>query len=80
MTEPSPPTKASAPVDAAPVTEVGDGVTEHDVARRAFFKDFGRQAITTVGQVAGMANIVSRPGTSAAASLLGKEPWDLLEQ
>lgn len=71
MTEPSPPTKASAPVDAAPVTEVGDGVTEHDVARRAFFKDFGRQAITTVGQVAGMADIVSRTGTSAAASLLG---------
>ena len=42
-----------------------------DVARRAFFKEFGRQAVTTVGQVAGMANIVSRTSTSAAVNLLG---------
>jgi len=43
----------------------------HDVARRAFFKEFSRQALTTVGHVAGMANVVSQASSSAATSLLG---------
>jgi methylthioribose-1-phosphate isomerase len=44
---------------------------QHDAERRAFFFQFGKQAVTTVGQVAGMANVVSRTSSTAAASLLG---------
>lgn len=45
--------------------------THHDPARRAFFKQFSRQALTTVGQVAGMADIVGRTTSTAANTLLG---------
>jgi methylthioribose-1-phosphate isomerase len=45
--------------------------TDHDPARRAFFKAFGRQAVTTVGQVAGLADALGMGPTLAAANLLG---------
>ncbi|MFV2064697.1 MAG: hypothetical protein ACC726_14485, partial [Chloroflexota bacterium] len=41
------------------------------MARRAFFFEFGKQAVNAAGQVAGMANIVSRTSGAAATSLLG---------
>jgi methylthioribose-1-phosphate isomerase len=44
---------------------------DHDAARRAFFRQFGRQAVSTAGQVAGMATIVNRVTGNAVASLLG---------
>jgi methylthioribose-1-phosphate isomerase len=44
---------------------------DHDAARRAFFREFGRQAVTTVGQIAGVADMVNRASGSAAAGLLG---------
>jgi methylthioribose-1-phosphate isomerase len=44
---------------------------DHDPARRAFFRQFGRQAVTTAGQVAGMADIVGRTTGGATAGLLG---------
>ncbi len=47
--------------------------TEHDPARRAFFFEFGKQAVTAVGQVAGMADLVGRT-TGGMASLLGLDP------
>ncbi|CAN5435483.1 hypothetical protein BH24CHL9_BH24CHL9_07570 [soil metagenome] len=43
---------------------------EHDPERRAFFRELGRQAITTVGHVAALTDVMGR-GTAAAASLLG---------
>ena len=46
------------------------GVSPHDAARRAFFFEFGKQAVTAVGQVAAMADIVGRTSSTAAASLL----------
>ena len=52
---------------------VGDPAAsvDHDASRRAFFRQFGREAVTTLGQVAGMAGMVNRASGSAAASLLG---------
>jgi methylthioribose-1-phosphate isomerase len=46
-------------------------VPDHDASRRAFFRQFGRQAVTTVGQVAGLADMVNRASGVAAAGLLG---------
>ena len=37
----------------------------HDAERRAFFFQFGKQAVTAVGQVAGMADIVGRTSSGA---------------
>jgi methylthioribose-1-phosphate isomerase len=62
-------TATSSPDDAAPhrpATPHG-----HDPARRAFIRQFGRQAATTVGQVAGMADVVSRTTAGATAGLFG---------
>lgn len=57
----------------AQLTTVGPSAAhpDHDLARRAFFRQFGRQAVTTVGQVAGMADIVGRTTGTATAGLLG---------
>jgi len=52
-------------VDDAPDEEV------YDPARRAFFLQFGKQAVSAVGQVAGMADLVSRTSTGVATELLG---------
>jgi methylthioribose-1-phosphate isomerase len=53
----------------------GDGGTtpapDHDVGRRAFFRSFSRQAIVTVGQVAGIADVMTRGTTAAAVGLAG---------
>lgn len=67
------PAEPTAPDPAAPVAPAVSGPpsARHDPARRAFFREFGRQALTTVGQVAGMADIVGRTGSAAAANLLG---------
>jgi methylthioribose-1-phosphate isomerase len=42
-----------------------------DPARRAFFLEFGKQAVSAVGQVAGMADMASRSATAVAGELLG---------
>jgi hypothetical protein len=56
-------------------TDAPDGAAtlspDHDASRRAFFRQFGKEAVTTLGQVAGMAGMVNRVSGSAAASLLG---------
>ena len=44
---------------------------DHDQERRAFFRQFGRQALVTVGQVAGVADMVRSIPSSTAANLLG---------
>ena len=67
---------AVAAVTQPPASDTGrrtPGPPEPDVdpERRAFFLEFGKQAVVTVGQVAGMANIVGRTSSSAAANLLG---------
>jgi methylthioribose-1-phosphate isomerase len=59
----------AAPVEAAAAT--GPQVPSHDAARRAFFRELGRSALTTVGQVAGLADVMGRGTTAAAAGLLG---------
>ncbi|MEX1294749.1 MAG: hypothetical protein AB1Z67_01125 [Candidatus Limnocylindrales bacterium] len=43
----------------------------YDPARRAFFFQFGRQAASAAGQVAGMADIVGRTSSALAGELLG---------
>lgn len=77
----SSPTDGPEPQD--PVSETLSGTPEapgpaaspptsaHDAERRAFFFQFGKQAVTAVGQAAGMADIVGRTSSSVAASLLG---------
>ena len=42
-----------------------------DTERRAFFFQFGRQAVSAVGQVAGMADAASRTASAMAGELLG---------
>ena len=66
----------SAPGDAVP--EPGQDVepaapvpSDHDAGRRQFFRLFGKQAIQTVTQVAGVASAVSQMPTNAAAGLMG---------
>jgi methylthioribose-1-phosphate isomerase len=53
----------------------GDDATppapDHNVGRRAFFRSFSRQAIVTVGQVAGIADVMTRGTTAAAVGLAG---------
>ena len=44
---------------------------DHDTGRRQFFRLFGKQAIQTVTQVAGVASAVSQMPTNAAAGLMG---------
>jgi methylthioribose-1-phosphate isomerase len=60
---------SSGPIDLAQAP--GSGTPAHDPARRAFIRQFGRQAATTVGQVAGMADVMSRTTAGATAGLLG---------
>jgi methylthioribose-1-phosphate isomerase len=45
--------------------------SDHDTGRRQFFRLFGKQAIQTVTQVAGVATAVSQMPTNAAAGLMG---------
>jgi methylthioribose-1-phosphate isomerase len=42
-----------------------------DPARRAFFFELGKQAVSAVGQVAGMADMASRSASAVAGELLG---------
>ena len=60
---------SAAPDEAA--AAAGPEVPTHDAARRAFFRELGRSALTTVGQVAGLADVVGKGTTAAAAGLLG---------
>jgi methylthioribose-1-phosphate isomerase len=62
----------------APATAVGPSQSPpagqvHDATRRAFFLEFGKQAVTAVGQVAGMADLVGRASGGSVAGLLGLE-------
>lgn len=79
---PTPAGAGSAPEGPAPaarsdVSEPSDpeprptAASDHDAERRAFFLQFGKQAVTAVGQAAGMADIVGRTSSGVAASLLG---------
>jgi methylthioribose-1-phosphate isomerase len=63
---------APEPLAPEPVTPSQRPPDEHDPERRAFFRELGRQAITTVGHVAALSDVMGR-GTAAAASLLGVE-------
>jgi len=64
--EPEPQSAPSASADATSAAE-----TAHDASRRAFFFEFGKQAATAAGQVAGMTDLVSRTSGGGIASLLG---------
>ena len=55
----------------APTASSAAPIVDHDASRRAFFRQFGKQAVTAAGQVAGMANILNRTTSAAAANLLG---------
>jgi methylthioribose-1-phosphate isomerase len=75
---PPSPAEAALPADAAPVAEPAPSAgaatqaeVEHDASRRAFFFEFGKQAVTAAGQVAGMTDLVSRTSGGGIASLLG---------
>ncbi len=57
------------PLDGA--VEPQPGKAEHDPGRRAFFFEFGKQAVTAAGQVAGMADLVGRSSGGSVANLLG---------
>ncbi len=79
----TPPQDAKPPDDAVDSSSQGEespgrhprppATRQHDPARRAFFFEFGKQAVTAVGQVAGMADIVSR-SSGGVAGLLGLGP------
>jgi len=56
--------------ESADPSAVSDEVA-HDPTRRAFFFQFGKQAASAVGQVAGMADLVSRASSDVAGELLG---------
>jgi methylthioribose-1-phosphate isomerase len=62
---------ADAPATKVAATGAASAADASDpgVGRRAFFRTFGRQAIQTVGQVAGIADVVTKGTTTAAASL-----------
>jgi methylthioribose-1-phosphate isomerase len=78
-------TEARSPADSNGPAAVPDGpetaaadaaehdAAEHDATRRAFFFQFGKEAVTAVGQVAGMAGIVGRTSSGLASELLGLE-------
>lgn len=72
--EAAPPAADDAATPAADVAAAPDADQEqHDPARRAFFFQFGKQAVSAVGQVAGMANVVGRTSSAMANELLGLE-------
>ncbi len=80
MATPSTPSSGTDPqdpqtsADAAEAPEQPEGGVEppaHDPARRAFFFQFGKQAASAAGQVAGMADIVGRTSSALAGELLG---------
>lgn len=66
-------TSPALPVDASESADptATPAVEDHDRARRAFFFEFGKQAVSAVGQVAGMADLVGRTGSGVANELLG---------
>jgi methylthioribose-1-phosphate isomerase len=70
-TEPKDPDEARhgehGPAPSAPIPAAAG----HDPGRRAFFLQFGKQAATAAGQVAGMADIVGRTSSALAGELLG---------
>lgn len=65
------PVEAPGPVEPTDPAAGAESAEAHDTERRAFFLQFGKQAVTAVGQAAGMADIVSRTSSTVAASLLG---------
>jgi methylthioribose-1-phosphate isomerase len=65
--QPEEPDRPAAPAPPAPTTP------DHDASRRAFFREFGRQAVGTVGQLAAMADVMGRATDVMAGQLLGTE-------
>ncbi|MFN8521210.1 MAG: hypothetical protein U0667_17915 [Chloroflexota bacterium] len=63
----APGSSSAATPDASPSAGPAD---THDPERRAFFRLFGRQAVQTVAQVAGMASAVSQMPTNALTGLV----------
>ena len=61
---------AAARTGAAARTE-GAATEGVDPGRRAFFREFGKQAVSVVGQVAGMADVVSRSANAMAGGVFG---------
>jgi methylthioribose-1-phosphate isomerase len=62
------------PAPAAPASVTATpSAAAADPERRAFFFQFGRQAVSAVGQVAGMADAASRTASAVANELLGRD-------
>ena len=70
MTEAATADAATAPGPAT-APDAATAAPEVDVGRRAFFRSFGKQALVTAAQVAGLANSVSMGSTNVAANLVG---------
>lgn len=73
-TDPQDPGEAGEPADTAHAPTGSEGGADepvHDADRRAFFFQFGKQAVSAVGQVAGMADIVGRTSSALAGEMLG---------
>ena len=66
---PSSPTDGPEPEETPQADAVGQPVVDPD--RRAFFFQFGKQAVSAVGQVASMADAASRTASAMAGELLG---------
>lgn len=76
-TDPQDPRDPAADVVRTPEQRLGvPGTPAHDPDRRAFFVQFGKQAASAVGQVAGMADIVGRTSSALAGELLGLDEAD----
>jgi methylthioribose-1-phosphate isomerase len=70
-TDPQDPRKPAEAAEAPTAGEDGADEAAHDPARRAFFFQFGKQAASAVGQVAGLADVVGRTSSALAGELLG---------
>ena len=70
-TDPQDPPEPGEPADAPTPGESGADEAVHDPGRRAFFFQFGKQAASAVGQVAGLADVVGRTSSALAGELLG---------
>ena len=70
-TDPQDPQERADAADSPAQPESGAVEAVLDPARGAFFFQFGKQAATAVGQVAGMADVVGRTSSALAGELLG---------
>ncbi len=75
-TDPQDPQEPAEVAEAPPEGEGDPDEAVHDPDRRAFFFQFGKQAASAVGQVAGMADVVGRTSSALAGELLGLDEPD----